>query len=63
MGFCFRRASAQDASRAEGGAGGAGRRIEEGGVSVRSRKDGDMGSRKVEEFISDLLEEIRTKKL
>ncbi len=37
--------------------------IEEGGVSVRSRKDGDMGSRKVDEFIADLLEEIRTKKL
>ena len=37
--------------------------IEEGGVSVRSRKDGDMGSRKVDEFIRDLVEEIRTKKL
>ncbi len=37
--------------------------IEEGAVSVRSRKEGDMGSRKVEEFIADLLEEIKTKKL
>ena len=37
--------------------------IEEGAVSVRSRKEGDLGSRKVDEFIADLLEEIRTKKL
>jgi len=37
--------------------------IEEGGVSVRSRKDGDIGSRNVDEFIADLLEEIKTKKL
>ena len=37
--------------------------IEEGAVSVRSRKEGDLGSRKVDEFVADLLEEIRTKKL
>ena len=37
--------------------------IEEGAVSVRSRKEGDLGSRKADEFIADLLEEIRTKKL
>jgi len=37
--------------------------IEEGAVSVRSRKEGDLGSRKVDEFIADLLEEIKTKKL
>ena len=37
--------------------------IEEGAVSVRSRKEGDLGSRKIDEFIADLLEEINTKKL
>ena len=37
--------------------------IEEGAVSVRSRKDGDLGSRKVEDFVADLLEEINTKRL
>ena len=37
--------------------------IEEGAVSVRSRKEGDLGSRNADEFIADLLEEIRTKKL
>ena len=37
--------------------------IEENAVSVRSRKDGDLGSRSIDEFIADLLEEIRTKKI
>ena len=36
--------------------------IEDGVVSVRSRKDGDLGSRSVEDFIADLLEEIETKR-
>lgn len=37
--------------------------IDENCVSVRSRKDGDLGSRKLDEFIADILEEIKTKKL
>ena len=35
--------------------------IENGAVSVRSRKDGDIGSKTIEEFIAELSEEIRTK--
>ncbi|MDD6735908.1 MAG: threonine--tRNA ligase [Clostridiales bacterium] len=35
--------------------------IENGAVSVRSRKDGDIGSKSIDEFISELSEEIRTK--
>ncbi len=37
--------------------------IEEGVVSVRSRKDGDLGSSTIDEFIKNLSEEIRTKKI
>ncbi len=37
--------------------------IEEGVVSVRSRKDGDLGSRTIDDFTKDLSEEIRTKKI
>lgn len=37
--------------------------IENNAVSVRSRKDGDQGSRFIDEFITDLLEEIRTKRI
>ena len=37
--------------------------IEAGEVSVRSRKEGDLGSKAVDAVIADLLEEIRTKKL
>ena len=32
---------------------------EEKEVSVRSRKDGDVGSRKLDDFIRDIKEEIR----
>ena len=35
--------------------------IENGAVSVRSRKDGDIGSKTIEEFIAEMSEEIRTK--
>ena len=35
--------------------------METGTVSVRSRKNGDLGSVKVEEFIKNALEEIQTK--
>ena len=35
--------------------------MEEGGVAVRSRKDGDKGTVKVENFIGDILVEINTK--
>ncbi len=35
--------------------------MEEGTVSVRSRKDGDKGSLKLDEFIKELKEEIETK--
>lgn len=35
--------------------------IENGAISVRSRKDGDIGSKTIEEFIAELSEEIRTK--
>lgn len=35
--------------------------VESGTVSVRSRKDGDMGALKVEEFIKNALDEIETK--
>lgn len=35
--------------------------VESGTVSVRSRKNGDLGAVKVEEFISSALEEIETK--
>lgn len=37
--------------------------IEENVVSVRSRKDGDIGSKAIDTLISDLLEEIRTKEI
>lgn len=37
--------------------------IEENAVSVRSRKDGDKGAKSVDEFISEILEEIKTKAL
>ncbi|HIU01955.1 MAG TPA: threonine--tRNA ligase [Candidatus Onthocola gallistercoris] len=36
-----------------------GKEQEEQAVSVRSRKDGDMGSRKLDDFIKDVKEEIR----
>ena len=36
--------------------------IENNVVSIRSRKDGDLGSKTIEEFIKDLSEEIRTKR-
>jgi threonyl-tRNA synthetase len=39
------------------------REAAEGGVSVRSRSAGDLGSRAVDAFISDALDEIRTKRL
>ena len=35
--------------------------VEEGTVSVRSRKDGDLGSMPVESFLSKILQEIATK--
>ncbi len=35
--------------------------IENHVVSVRSRKDGDLGAKSLDEVISSLLEEIRTK--
>ena len=35
--------------------------IENNAVSVRSRKDGDIGSKNMDELIGELLEEIRTK--
>ncbi len=35
--------------------------VEEGTVSVRSRREGDLGSMKVEEFLSRILTEIATK--
>ncbi len=37
--------------------------IENNAVSVRSRKDGDIGSKTIDEFIADLSEEIRTKEI
>jgi threonyl-tRNA synthetase len=37
--------------------------IENKSVSVRSRKNGDMGSMKVDEFVAMALEEVETKKL
>ncbi len=37
--------------------------IEENTVSVRSRKDGDKGAKAVDEFVSEILEEIKTKAL
>jgi len=37
--------------------------IEAGEVSVRSRKEGDLGSKSVDALIEDLLEEIRTKRI
>ena len=37
--------------------------IEAGEVSVRSRKEGDLGSKPIDAVIEELLEEIRTKKL
>ncbi len=36
--------------------------IENNVVSIRSRKDGDIGSKSIEEFIAELSEEIRTKR-
>ena len=35
--------------------------VEEGTLSVRSRKDGDLGAKSVEQFIADALVEINTK--
>ncbi len=35
--------------------------IEAGVVSVRSRKDGDIGSMTIDEFIEKITEEIETK--
>ena len=35
--------------------------IENGTISVRSRKEGDIGSMSVEQFLSMALEEIETK--
>ena len=35
--------------------------VEEGTVSVRSRKEGDLGSMPVEAFLSKILQEIATK--
>ena len=37
--------------------------IENKSVSVRSRKNGDMGSMKVDEFVAMAIEEVETKKL
>ncbi len=37
--------------------------MEEGAVSVRSRKDGDMGTMSIDEFISLIEKEVREKKL
>ena len=37
--------------------------IENGTVSVRSRKNGDMGAMNVDEFIKLICEEVETKKL
>jgi len=39
------------------------REMENGQVAVRSRKEGDKGAVKVEEFLASALEEIRTKAL
>ena len=38
------------------------REMEEGKISVRSRKDGEMQSMSVEEFISMLTEEVAEKR-
>ena len=35
--------------------------IENNAVAVRSRSEGDLGSKSIDEFIKDLSEEIRTK--
>ena len=37
--------------------------VAEGTVSVRSRKNGDLGAKSVEDFISLICEEIRTRAL
>ncbi|MBO5060694.1 MAG: threonine--tRNA ligase [Clostridia bacterium] len=37
--------------------------IENNVVSIRSRKEGDIGSKTIDEFIAELSEEIRTKKI
>ena len=37
--------------------------IENGTVSVRSRKDGDIGAMSIDEFIAKICEEVETKKL
>ena len=39
------------------------REVAEGGVSVRSRSAGDLGSRLVDAFVGDALDEIRTKRM
>ena len=39
------------------------REAAEGAVSVRSRSAGDLGSRALDVFIADALEEIRTKRM
>ena len=37
--------------------------IENNAVAVRSRKEGDLGSKSIEEFIADVLEEMKTKRI
>ncbi|MDI3477698.1 MAG: threonyl-tRNA synthetase [Thermoanaerobacterium sp.] len=37
--------------------------VESGNVSVRSRKEGDLGSKSIQEFLSSILEEIKNKSL
>ena len=36
--------------------------IENGAVSVRSRKEGEMGSMNVDDFVKMIVEEVETKK-
>ena len=37
--------------------------IENGTVSVRSRKEGDLGAMSIDDFIKKIVEEVETKKL
>lgn len=37
--------------------------IENGTISVRSRKDGEQGAMSVEDFLAKILEEVETKAL
>ena len=37
--------------------------IENNAVAVRSRKEGDLGSKSIDDFIADVLEEIKTKRI